>query len=105
MFSNILLYLLISVVFIFVIHSLYEFFKEMLTIPTEKDMIEKPRQLYTNLYNSMNNKEHIQNKNNKMKDELKEYLRELKTSSNTKNNTSISNIEPEPADNLGFSAF
>jgi len=105
MFSNIILYSTVSAVFIFVMHSLYEFFKDMLTIPKEKDMIHKPKELYSQLYNNINNREKKDEKKSKMKDELKEYLRELKTASATESNTKANSVIPEPLSGTSFTSF
>jgi hypothetical protein len=94
----------VSFVMIFILHNLYFFFKEMLTVPKMKDMVKRPQQRYDALFrelrmrneasnhepdssnnannhtnansaNSANN--HNSNNNDEMKNELKRYLMEL----------------------------
>jgi hypothetical protein len=78
MFLTIFNYSLSSFIFIFVVHYLYEYFKDNLTVPKEKDMIEKPREAYNKIYETLQVHEDKVKLNNDMKDELKNYLNELK---------------------------
>jgi len=97
----------VSFVMIFILHNLYFFFKEMLTVPKMKDMVKRPQQRYDALFrelrmrneasnhepdssNNANNhtnansansansaNNHNSNNNDEMKNELKRYLMEL----------------------------
>ena len=71
---------IISLVIIFLIHSIYRYFKETLTIPKVKDLVNKPSEKYEEIYKIIN-----QNNNNgeinyaksassDMKEELKIFL-------------------------------
>ena len=71
---------IISLVIIFLIHSIYHYFKETLTIPKVKDLVNKPSEKYEEIYKIIN-----QNNNNgeinyaksassDMKEELKIFL-------------------------------
>ena len=42
---------LISIIFIFVVHYLINFFKSTLTVPKIKDLVNSPTQKYENMYN------------------------------------------------------
>lgn len=103
-------YALISFIFIFVVHYLYEYFKENLTIPKEKDMIEKPRETYNKIYETLqNSNRQVTKSNTQMKDELKNFLKELKknskgTSSPKNNNTGLDSFNMESS-SVGFSDF
>ena len=92
MIGDILLTTCISVISIFILHSLYEYFKEILTVPKVKDLVYSPANQYKEIYNTIemgsalgdrserterNNIEHTPNNDNIMKDELKEYLNTL----------------------------
>ena len=94
MIGDILLTAFVSVVSIFIIHSLYEYFKEILTVPKVKDLVYSPANQYKELYNTIerNERNNTQQRyfgreylntgsNNEttdiMKDELKEYLNTL----------------------------
>ena len=97
MIGDILLTTFISIVFIFIIHSLYEYFKEILTVPKVKDLVYSPANQYKEIYNTIernersernhleqnrNSNESIINSNSDngiMKDELKKYLNTLST--------------------------
>lgn len=95
--------ILISVIFIFLIHHLIEFFKNTLTVPKVKDLVNIPAQKYDHIFNilSKNNYENnsmINNNNNEkinsnqstninnlpvvgddMKNELKKFLKQQMT--------------------------
>ena len=42
---------ILSVVFIFLVHYLIEFFKSTLTVPKLKDLVNSPTQKYQNMFN------------------------------------------------------
>lgn len=71
---------IISLVIIFLVHSIYRYLKETLTIPKVKDLVNKPSEKYEEIYKIIN-----QNNNNgeinyaksassDMKEELKIFL-------------------------------
>jgi hypothetical protein len=61
---------LISIIFIFVVHYLINFFKSTLTVPKIKDLVNNPSKKYENMYsiinsnNSNNSSNNSQNSNN-----------------------------------------
>lgn len=68
---------IISVVLIISVHYIYIFFKNNLTIPKTKDLVNKPREQYKKIYNSLReNKDDTK----EMKNELKNYLKTLTAS-------------------------
>ena len=84
--------MIVSFVIIFILHNLYFFFKETLTIPKMKDMVKRPQQRYDTLFRElrMHNEERSNNSADTtaaasagdgnadaMKNELKRYLMEL----------------------------
>ena len=102
---------IISLLLIFLLHYLYSFFKTMLTSPKLKDLVNKPREKYDTIYNSLkstgsagssgdrglqnlgedskNNYGSIDNGNSStMKDELKKYLKELNITNNASDTNS-----------------
>ena len=101
----------ISILLIFLLDYLYSFFKQTLTSPKLKDLVDKPQAKYNTIYNSIKNvgdvnlgeyhptkSNNINNydisKTSSMKDELKKYLKELNigsSSSNGDNGNSVSN--------------
>lgn len=62
MTTTILLYSIVSFVFIYILHSLYIFFKDTLTTPQVKDLIHKPQTTYMELYNEIHNPSSSQKK-------------------------------------------
>jgi hypothetical protein len=87
--------IIISLMLIALIHYLYGFFKDTLTIPKVKDLVNRPAKRYDEMFNLMNNKSigqaeeqmHMQMQEQKhiqimgqqsMQDELKNFLSELK---------------------------
>jgi hypothetical protein len=99
MFAWILKSAIISVIFIFLIHHLIKFFKNMLTTPKIKDFVTRPAQKYEKMFNAINSKNGTTNledlcpinsglininegessskptSGNNMKEELKQYLK------------------------------
>ena len=55
MFYDITLWILISFILIILIHHLFIFFKETLTVPKVKDLIHEPLEKYKNIDNITNN--------------------------------------------------
>jgi hypothetical protein len=84
MLYNIILSVIISIIIIIVLHYLFLFFKDTLTVPIVKDMIIKPSQTYKHLETISNNLNGSTNFNdldlsdaNNMRLELKHYLNDL----------------------------
>ena len=65
MLSWILQITIISIVLIFLVHYLFNFFKSTLTVPKIKDLVNSPTQKYENMFNiiSKNNSKTINNNN------------------------------------------
>lgn len=105
MLYNIILSVIISIIIIIVVHYLFLFFKDTLTVPIVKDMIIKPNQTYkyletisndsnnstlsTNLrdstnLNDLNDSSNLNNLSdaNNMRLELKHYLNDLNYTAN-----------------------
>ena len=59
---------IISIVLIFLVHHLINFFKSRLTVPKIKDLVNTPTQKYESMYNIIN-----QNKSNNNSDSGNEY--------------------------------
>jgi flagellar basal body-associated protein FliL len=74
MFLWILQMIVISIVLIASIHYIFVFFKENLTIPKTKDLVNKPVQNYKKM---LNIKEKTETNTDSMKSELAEYLKKL----------------------------
>ena len=77
--------IIVSFLFIFTLHNIYNYFKTNLTVPKIKDLIKKPQQQYKDLYDS---EEKTVDKES-MKNELKDYLKNL---SKTSNATKLENV-------------
>ena len=78
---------LISIILILLMHYIYDYFKNNLTIPKVKDLVNKPKEQYREIYESIkiNTKREVEEKkgNDKnMKHELKKYLKELSQTEN-----------------------
>ena len=118
MWSWIIKVTMVSLLFIFLLHYLYSFFKTTLTSPKLKDLVNKPQEKYNTIYNSLKSTGDVgienvceDNKSNlggihgsnssSMKDELKKYLKELNFSNNSSSgalNTNTS-IDIPPSNN------
>ena len=57
-------HVLISLVFILLIHYIYNFFKNNLTIPKVKDLVSKPQQQYNKIFDVMKNSKENQTEKN-----------------------------------------
>jgi hypothetical protein len=110
MLSWIIQITIISIVLIFLVHHLINFFKSTLTVPKIKDLVNAPSQKYENIYKIINN--NVYNNNNaanpdneyslidllpkkeeiNMKDELKNFLKSQLNNSKT-NSTDISALD------------
>jgi hypothetical protein len=67
MLSWIIQITIISIVLIFLVHHLINFFKSTLTVPKIKDLVNTPTQKYENMYNIINkNKEKDKESNNNL---------------------------------------
>ncbi len=115
MLSWILQITIISIVLIFLVHYLFNFFKSTLTVPKIKDLVNAPTQKYENMFNviSKSNSADIFNTNvnvntnneysltdllpkseNDMKSELKNFLKkQMKPTSSENNTTPISALD------------
>jgi hypothetical protein len=90
MFLSILKWSIISLVLIMLIHYLYSFFKQTLTIPKTKDLVNRPADAYKEIYETIGNQ---QETNQQMKDELKNFLTNLNTNANTNANTNMNSTK------------
>ena len=109
---------IISIVMIFLVHHLLNFFKNTLTVPKVKDLVNIPQQKYENIYNILNKKGHHNANNylnpideintinnnevkqetkieiNSMKNELKNFLKkQLNQNNNNQGNTNIETFD------------
>ena len=95
MFLWIVKQITLSIIIISLIHYLYIFFKQNLTVPKIKDLVNRPEQKYKEIYKSLEVKSpEMPSAEAKMdmKAELKNYLQGL---GNNKNNTSPIAALPE----------
>lgn len=89
-------YTILSLVLIISIHYTYLFLKDNLTTPKTIDLVQKPKEKYSEIYKSLKEDNKM---NDNMKDELKTYLKEL--SNTTENNTN----EPDTYSPSSFSNY
>ena len=91
--------IVISLILIVLIHYLFYFFKNTLTVPKVKDLVNKPRERYNEVISNLNNKKDIIPNKNDMDNELQNFLNDLKQ--NTSNNT----LESASEANNSFSSY
>ena len=115
MFLSILKWSIISLTIIYLIHHLYMFFLNTLTVPKVKDLVNKPTEQYDEIFktlqnssssdminsngngNGNRNRKQNKHKNNetlsddKMTEELSSFLNELKKNPTNNNNVSNNN--------------
>jgi len=91
--------IVISLILIVLIHYLFYFFKNTLTVPKVKDLVNKPRERYNEVISTLNNEKDIIPNKNDMDNELQNFLNDLKQ--NTSNNT----VESASEANNVFSSY
>lgn len=77
--------LLLSLILIAIVHYIYEFFKNNLTEPKIKDLVNKPKVKYEQIYKNVSSNIEQPESSSDMKMELQNYLQEL--SKENKDNT------------------
>lgn len=118
---------IISFIFIYLVHHLLNFFKNMLTVPKVKDLVDSPNKKYEDIFATLNNtnKSFSNNNNNNnssfteidllpssnkdndanMKDELKNFLKkQLNSNDNDNDNNNVEFFQPSGTANI-FSDF
>ena len=80
---------IISIVLIISVHYIYIFFKNNLTIPKTKDLVNRPTEQYKNIYKSLSKSKE---NNKEMKNELKDYLKKLTTKKPTPKTNTIESV-------------
>lgn len=88
MLSWIIQITIISIVLIFLVHYLFNFFKETLTVPKIKDLVNSPNQKYQHIYDTISHKSSsytdiellpddnfLNSSESTMKNELKSFLK------------------------------
>lgn len=64
---------IISIILIFLVHHLINFFKSTLTVPKIKDLVNTPTQKYETMYNVIKNSGTTTNHSSSLKQEQQEY--------------------------------
>ena len=87
MIIGIIKWIVISLILIMLVHHLFYFFKNTLTVPKVKDLVHQPSKLYKEIEETLNSKENntiklssVDNNNidtKEMKNELKNFFNEL----------------------------
>lgn len=89
MFFNIIYTAVVSIIIIFVIHNIFEYFKSTLTTPKVKDLINKPKSEYDRINRIINSDIPSNNQPNKL-------IHDTNTNMNTNNtNNGSDNINSE----------
>jgi hypothetical protein len=110
MLFSVLKWSIISLSLIFLVHHLYNFLMNTLTVPKIKDLVNKPKEQYDDIFQTMQKgtQPQVQKKTPEVKDmtdELSTFLKDLKkTGENKKNNESIVSAADQFSGNA-FSAF
>jgi len=100
---------LISFTLIFLVHHLYIFLLNTLTVPKIKDLVNKPNQQYQDIFKTMQsdtkNDSTKNDSNDPMADELTSFLSDLKKTTQKKVET-IGDINSFPtANEMSFSVY
>jgi len=92
---------IISIVLIISVHYIYIFFKNNLTIPKTKDLVNRPVEQYKNIYKSLSKSKE---NNKEMKNELKDYLKKLTSKKPTPKTNTIESVG-NSFNNSNFTTF
>jgi hypothetical protein len=92
---------IISIVLIISVHYIYIFFKNNLTIPKTKDLVNRPTEQYKNIYKSLNKSKE---NNKEMKTELKDYLKKLTSKKRIPKNNTVESVG-DTFNNNNFTTF
>jgi len=79
-------WIIVSLLLIFLLHHLYCFFKDTLTIPKVKDLVNKPNETYKEIYSLINN-----NNNNNSNNSNNNSNNNNNNSNNSNNNNNDNN--------------
>ena len=90
----------ISIILIFLVHHLINFFKSTLTVPKIKDLVNTPTQKYENMYNIIQNNLKNNPNNFQIKQNSSENSSEL---SSLNNDYTLIDLLPRQADEGGCS--
>lgn len=93
MISIVFFQIIVSILIITILHNLYIFFKDNLTTPKVKDLVNKPTEQYKKIYETLNTNSNHANSDT-MKDELKNYMKTL--SQNSLSQYKTNSIETMP---------
>jgi len=107
----------ISIILIFLVHHLINFFKSTLTVPKIKDLVNTPKQKYENIYNIITQKSNTSMNEDytlidllpkkeevTMKNELKNFLKKQLRTSSQDGGTDISALDSMSSSN-SFSLY
>ena len=114
MFFSILKWIIISLTLIFLIHHLYMFLMNTLTVPKIKDLVNKPNQQYQDIYSTMAGGSPPSPPsaagaaaspvaNNGIADELSSFLNDLKKTTPEKKNNDFETLAN--SNDIGYSLF
>ena len=93
--------IIFSIIFIVLLHHIYTFFINNLTTPKVKDLINKPKRQYDDIYkNIVESRENKEQKGEQMKSELKEYLSKI-----SKKKEKVEEIKTEGSQIIFSNAF
>ena len=84
---------LLSIILIFLVHYLINFFKSTLTVPKIKDLVNTPNQKYENMFNvmSLSDKQHSNNNNDNDSNSNSTNISNISISENSNNNNNNKN--------------
>jgi hypothetical protein len=94
----------ISIILIFLVHHLINFFKSTLTVPKIKDLVNTPTQKYENMYNIIQNnlKNNSNNSNNSNNFQIKQNSSDT---SSLNNDYTLIDLLPKHSDEEGVSSM
>ena len=114
--------IILSIIFIFLIHHLFIFFKNNLTVPKVKDLVNIPSQKYKNMLNVISKSERTNEEPennieytmddllpkpdiNEMKNELKNFLKEQINNSENINTSEIDGLNLDSMNEKYYSSY
>ena len=105
MFAWIIQISIISIIFIFLVHHLFGFFKSTLTVPKIKDLVNSPYQKYQNIFDTINTNSFSSSNSTTSLIDINTRINSLPSDNNSYSENSYTEIDllpPSPSQSTGL---
>lgn len=95
MFFNIIYSVVVSIIIIFVIHNIFEYFKSTLTTPKVKDLINKPKSEYDRINRIINSSENSSSTSINELPNISDFITDNDRQNTTYSNSNSNHYDPD----------